>query len=191
MHESDKLAGALPPLCPLCRPRVPINSKFKKTSKQVPVDVYPTNWFNNLDHVQQFSIANTRQVAFIPTNDISMRKQLNPSKKLCDKAFNEKFWHVVTEPYDLSHEIVESSEDDNDKDDSERNELSDGDIIDLYSLEEYESDDVNVENTKENQDSQVRWTPDVDDKMVDAFNQPQRNRPEDFFKEGFKPRVRQ
>ncbi|MBW0493839.1 hypothetical protein O181_033554, partial [Austropuccinia psidii MF-1] len=189
MHESDELAGALPPLRPRCRPRVPINSKFKKTPKRVPVDFYPPKWFNNLDHAQRFSIANTRQVAFIPTNDISMSKHLNPDENLRDKAFNEKFWHVVTEPYDLSHEIVESSEDDDDEDDSERNELSDGDIIDLDSSEEDESDDGNVENTEENQDSQVRWTPDVDEEMVDAFNQPQRNGPEDFFEEGFNPRV--
>ncbi|MBW0500402.1 hypothetical protein O181_040117 [Austropuccinia psidii MF-1] len=129
MHESDELAGVPPPL----RPRVPINLKFKKTPKRVPVDFYPPKWFNNLDHVQRFSIANTRKVAFIPTNDISRRKHLNPNENLHDKAFNEKFWHVVTETYDLFHEIVESSEDDDDKDDSEINELSDGDIIHLDS----------------------------------------------------------
>ncbi|MBW0552475.1 hypothetical protein O181_092190, partial [Austropuccinia psidii MF-1] len=159
-------------------PAVPINPKFKKTPKQVPVDFYPPKWFKNLDHAQRFSIANNRKVAFIPTNDISMSKPLNPDENLCDKAFNKKFWHVVTEPYDLSHEVVESSEDDDDKDDSAINELSDGDIIDLHSLEEDESDDGNLEDTKENQDSQVRWTPDVDDEMV-----------EDFFEEGFNPHV--
>ncbi|MBW0532242.1 hypothetical protein O181_071957 [Austropuccinia psidii MF-1] len=99
-----------------------------------------------------------------------MRKHLNLNENLSNKAFNEKFWPVVTEPYDLSHEIVESSEYDDEKDDSERNELSDRDLNYLDSLQEDKSDHGNVEDTEENQDSQVRWTPDVADKMVDAFN---------------------
>ncbi|MBW0586004.1 hypothetical protein O181_125719 [Austropuccinia psidii MF-1] len=106
MIQSNKLSGKSAPLRPRCQPRVPIPSNFKKAPQKMPLDFYHPEWFNKIDYGGQFLIANTKQVAFIPTNDIEMSKKLNPDKKLGDEAFNKRYWDLVTEPYDSSHKIA-------------------------------------------------------------------------------------
>ncbi|MBW0574195.1 hypothetical protein O181_113910 [Austropuccinia psidii MF-1] len=101
----------------------------------------------------------------------------------CSLISNSKY-STIAEPYDLSHEIVESSEDDGNKANSERNVLSDGDTMNFDISEEDKSDDGNLDSTEENQDSQARWTPDVDYGMINDFNKAQRNRNEGLFEEG-------
>ncbi|MBW0531992.1 hypothetical protein O181_071707 [Austropuccinia psidii MF-1] len=77
------------------------------------------------------------------------------------------------EPFDLSHEIVESSEDDGHKADSERNVLSAGDTINFDISEEDKRDDGNLKATGENQYSQARCTPDVYYGIINDFNKAQ------------------
>ncbi|MBW0555995.1 hypothetical protein O181_095710 [Austropuccinia psidii MF-1] len=94
------------------------------------LDFYRPECFNKIDYGKRFLITNTKQVAIIPTNDIEISKKLNPDEKLGDKAFNKKYWDLVTEPYDLSHEIAESSEEEDEETESESNDLMDGDSLD-------------------------------------------------------------
>ncbi|MBW0499890.1 hypothetical protein O181_039605 [Austropuccinia psidii MF-1] len=96
----------------------------------------------------------------------------------------------VTQPYYLYPEIVESSEDDDDKTDSEINDLSDKEIIESDSSEEDESYDGNQEAKEGNQNSQFIWTPYVYYKKVDSFNK-KNNGHEYSFEEVFNERVGQ
>ncbi|MBW0509716.1 hypothetical protein O181_049431 [Austropuccinia psidii MF-1] len=102
----------------------------------MPLDFYTPDWFNKLKYAQRSSIANARQVAFVPLSIVEMSKNIHPDENLCDKAFNEKYWEAVTQPYNLSHEGAESSNNNDDDDEnSEENEYSDCDIIDLRNCE--------------------------------------------------------
>ncbi|MBW0539232.1 hypothetical protein O181_078947 [Austropuccinia psidii MF-1] len=188
MNESNELAGKSAPLRPRCRPRVPIPSTFKKAPQKMPLDFYRPEWFNKIDYGERFLIANTKQVAFIPTNDIEMSKKLNPDENLGDKAFNKKYWDLVTEPYDLSHEIAESSEEEDEETESESNDLMDGDSLDLEDSDENQSDDDRAEgddqyNKEKNTQSQHTWTQDVDDEMVDDFEVGTSNQHNAFFED--------
>ncbi|MBW0579511.1 hypothetical protein O181_119226 [Austropuccinia psidii MF-1] len=99
-----------------------------------------------------------------------MSNQIHPDERIHDKEFNQTYWEVVSQPYDLLHEIAYSSnEEDDDDDESEANQYSDGDVIDLGDSESEESDEENVENSEE---GHVQWMPDVDDEMTDAFHNP-------------------
>ncbi|MBW0470750.1 hypothetical protein O181_010465 [Austropuccinia psidii MF-1] len=159
MIQSNELAGKSAPLCPQSRPRVLIPSTFKKAPQKMPLDFYHPEWFNKIDYGENFLIANTKQVAFIQTNDIEMSKKLNPDKKLGDKAFNKKY-----------------CKEEDEETESESNDLMDGDSLDLeYSIEN-QSDNDRAEgddqyNNEKNTQSQHRWTQDVDDFGVGTSNQ--------------------
>ncbi|MBW0560727.1 hypothetical protein O181_100442 [Austropuccinia psidii MF-1] len=188
MSENNNLFRKPAPLCPRCRPIVPMPSSFTKAPKRMPLDFYLPDWFNNRDYAKRFVVANTKQVAFIPTTDIQSEKQLNPDESLWDKAFNDKYWELVTQPYYLSHELDESSYDEEIGNDSERNECSDGDLVDFENSESGESDEGNENNNEEFSHQHrgvegVRWTADVDNEMVDDFDRPSKEFPNAFFEE--------
>ncbi|MBW0483425.1 hypothetical protein O181_023140 [Austropuccinia psidii MF-1] len=188
MSESNNLLGKPAPLRPRCRPIVPMPSSFTKAPKRMPLDFYPPDWFNNRDYAERFVVANTKQVAFIPTTDIQSAKRLNPDESLRDKAFNDKYWELVTQPYDLSHELDESSDDEEIGNDSESNEFSDGDLVDFENSESGESDEGKENNNEKfihqnRRAEEVRWTADVDDEMVDDFDRPSNERSNAFFEE--------
>ncbi|MBW0465281.1 hypothetical protein O181_004996 [Austropuccinia psidii MF-1] len=163
-------------------------SSFTKAPKRMPLDLYPPDWFNNCDYAERFFVANTEQVAFIPTTDIQSAKQLNPDESLWDKAFNDKYLESVTQPYNLSHELDESSENEEVDDDTEINEFSDGDILDFENSESGESD---KESKRDNEEfihqhgggEQVRWTADVEKEMVDDFDRTSKQSSNAFFQE--------
>ncbi|MBW0467501.1 hypothetical protein O181_007216 [Austropuccinia psidii MF-1] len=116
-----------------------------------------------------------------------MSNNIHPDENLRNKAFNETYWEVATQPYDISHEGAESSDNDDDEN-SEENEYSDGDIIDLGSGESDESSEVEGEINEANNDQgahegRARWTKEVDEEMTDAFDQQPRQVGHTFFKE--------
>ncbi|MBW0506181.1 hypothetical protein O181_045896 [Austropuccinia psidii MF-1] len=151
MIQSNKLAGKSAPLHPQCLPRIPIPSTFKKAPQKMPLDFYCPEWFNKIDYGKQFLIANTKKVTFIPTNEIKMINKLNPDENLGYKAFNKKYWDVVTEPYDLSHQIAESSKKEYEETESESNDLMHGDSLDLeYSYEKKSENKGSEDNDKYN-----------------------------------------
>ncbi|MBW0586359.1 hypothetical protein O181_126074 [Austropuccinia psidii MF-1] len=186
--QSNKLAGKSALLPPQCQSRVPIPSTFKKAPQNMTLDFQRPEWFNKIDYDEQFLIANTKQVAFIPTNDIEMSKKLNPDKKLGNKAFNKNSWDLVTEPYDLSHEIAESSKEEDEETETESNALMDGDSVDLKYSNENQSDDDRAEGNdqytnEKNTQSQHTWTQEIDDEMVDDFGVGTSNQHNAFFKD--------
>ncbi|MBW0544683.1 hypothetical protein O181_084398 [Austropuccinia psidii MF-1] len=186
MTQNNKILGKPPPRHPRCRPIVPIPSQFMKAPKGMPLDFYSPDWFNQRDYSERLFVANSRQVAFIPT-DIEMSNETHPDERIHDKAFNQKYWEVVSQPYDLLHEIAYSSDEQEDDDDeSEVNQYSDGDVIDLGESESEESDEENVENSEE---GHVQWTPDVDDEMADAFDNPPGENINIFFEEQLGPEL--
>ncbi|MBW0503949.1 hypothetical protein O181_043664 [Austropuccinia psidii MF-1] len=73
----------------------------------------------------------TKNVAFIPTSNFQMSQQVNSDEFLGDRTFNQNNWDIVMQPYGLSHEIAKSSDEDEDSEESQRNEFSDGDVIDM------------------------------------------------------------
>ncbi|MBW0503211.1 hypothetical protein O181_042926 [Austropuccinia psidii MF-1] len=70
MSESNNLLGKPASLRPQCQPIAPMPSRFTKAPKRMPLDFYSPDWFNNRDYAERFVVANTKQVAFIPTTDI-------------------------------------------------------------------------------------------------------------------------
>ncbi|MBW0576668.1 hypothetical protein O181_116383 [Austropuccinia psidii MF-1] len=74
----------------------------------------------------------------------------------------------MTQPYDLSQEIAESSDEDEDSEEIQMNEFSDGDVIDMQ-----ESDDKSMEDADSvNEDKQKDhsgFLPDADEEMSDVF----------------------
>ncbi|MBW0484032.1 hypothetical protein O181_023747 [Austropuccinia psidii MF-1] len=188
MIQSNNISGKSTPLRPQCQPRVSIPSTFKKAPQKMPLDFHCPEWFNKIDYGKRFLIANTKQVAFIPTNDIEMSKKLNTDKKIGYKAFNKKYWDLVTEPYDLSHEIPDSSEEEDEETESESNALMDGDSLDLEYSDENKSNNNREEgndqyNNEKNTQSKHTWTQDGDDEMVDDFGVGTSNPQNAFFKD--------
>ncbi|MBW0520933.1 hypothetical protein O181_060648 [Austropuccinia psidii MF-1] len=174
------------PLHPRCRPIVPIRSASTKVPRNMPLDFYHPDWFNKCNYAQRSSMENSKQVAFVPLSIVKMSKNIHPDENLCNKAFNEKYWEEVTQPYDLSHEGAESSG--NDDENSEENEYSNGDIIDLGNGESYESSKEEGEINEANNDQgshegRARWTQEADEEMTDAFDQQPRQVGHPFFKE--------
>ncbi|MBW0557671.1 hypothetical protein O181_097386 [Austropuccinia psidii MF-1] len=187
MTQNNKILGKPPPRHPRCRPIVPIPSQFTKAPKGMPLDFYSPDWFDQRYYSKKLFVANSWKVAFIPT-DIEMSNQIHTDERIHDKAFNQKYWEVVSQPYDLLHEIDYSSDEEEEEDDdkSEANQYSDGDFIDLGDSESEESDEENVENFEE---GHVQWTPDVDDEMADAFHNPPGKNINIYFEEQLGPEL--
>ncbi|MBW0485543.1 hypothetical protein O181_025258 [Austropuccinia psidii MF-1] len=82
-----------------------------------------------------------------------MSKNIQPDENLHDEAFNKKYWEEATRPYNLSYEGAEISDNNDDEDEnSEENEYSNGDIIDLGNGESDESRKEEAEINKPNND---------------------------------------
>ncbi|MBW0482941.1 hypothetical protein O181_022656 [Austropuccinia psidii MF-1] len=188
MTQNNKILGKPPPCHPQCQPIVPIPSECTKAPKGMPLDFYLPDWFNQCDYSKRLFVSNSRQVAFIRT-DIEMSNQIHTDKRICDKAFNQKYWEVVSQPYDLLHEIDYSSNEEEDKEDddeSEEHQYSDGDVI---NLRDSEREEIKEENDQNSEEGHVQWTPDVDDKMTDAFHNPQGNNINISFEEQLAPEL--
>ncbi|MBW0493199.1 hypothetical protein O181_032914 [Austropuccinia psidii MF-1] len=190
MKDNNKIFGKSAPLHPQCQPIAPIRSASANVPRNMPLDFYRPDWFNKLNYAQRSSIANSKQVAFVPLSIVQMSNNIHPDENLFNKAFNEKYWEAVTQPYDLSHEGAESSgnNDDDDDESSEENEYSNGDIIDLGNGESDESSKEEGEINEANNDQgshegHARWTQEADEEMTDAFDRQPRQVGHPFFKE--------
>ncbi|MBW0518634.1 hypothetical protein O181_058349 [Austropuccinia psidii MF-1] len=168
MHQSKSLGGKNDETKPRCRPKVPIPSTMTKVPKLMALDFYPPEWFNKLDYSERFNIADTKKVAFIPTSDFQMSQQVNSDEFLGDRTFNQKYWDIVTQPYDLSHEIAKSSDEDEDSEESQMNEFSDGDVIDMQESNDDSMEDADSANA-DKQTDHSGFLPDVDQEMADVF----------------------
>ncbi|MBW0504676.1 hypothetical protein O181_044391 [Austropuccinia psidii MF-1] len=131
MHQNEILGGKNDEKEPHCQPKAPIPSKMTKAPKLMPLDFYPPEWYKKLDYYESLINADTKNVAFIPTSDFQMSQQVNKNELIGDSKFNKKYWDIVTQPYDLFHEIAESSNEYQDSEERKMNEFSDGDVIDM------------------------------------------------------------
>ncbi|MBW0524322.1 hypothetical protein O181_064037 [Austropuccinia psidii MF-1] len=55
----------------------------------------------------------------MPTKE-QRSKAIHPDERLSDRAFNEKYWESLTSVYDLSHEIAQSSDDEETEESDEK-----------------------------------------------------------------------
>ncbi|KAG0139089.1 hypothetical protein CROQUDRAFT_102216, partial [Cronartium quercuum f. sp. fusiforme G11] len=85
-------------------PRIPIPSTFKKAPKNLPVDFYDPEWFNQLAPGQKRLIADVKQVAFLPNAAQSLLPVHHPDEQLGDTLFAGKYLDVILEAYDLSED---------------------------------------------------------------------------------------
>ncbi|MBW0492117.1 hypothetical protein O181_031832 [Austropuccinia psidii MF-1] len=69
------------------------------------IDFYDPGWFNEQSASQKSVIADSLYVAFLPNAAHSIRRKQHPDEKLGDFQFNEMYWDIITQPYDLSYKI--------------------------------------------------------------------------------------
>ncbi|KAA1122262.1 hypothetical protein PGTUg99_035798 [Puccinia graminis f. sp. tritici] len=129
-------------------PSTPRPSIFTKPPKGQPLDFYNPTWFNDLLPQQQMDVANTREVAFLPDASQSLMGKRLPSKKLSDKKFVQQFFNQLTQPYDLTHEIEDNGDEDEETDDEEDSSFR-GDEIDLANTSNEEEDEDDADEDDE------------------------------------------
>ncbi|MBW0525314.1 hypothetical protein O181_065029 [Austropuccinia psidii MF-1] len=108
------------------RPKIPIIPRFKKTPKNVPIDLYQPEWFNDRDHSEKLMAANLSEVSFVPVKDLPPKRKQHPDESLGDISFNYKYWDLTIKEYKIEPRTPESSERDSDAGD-----LSDDESVDL------------------------------------------------------------
>ncbi|KAA1066294.1 hypothetical protein PGT21_027869 [Puccinia graminis f. sp. tritici] len=121
-------------------PSTPRPSIFTKPPKGQPLDFYNPTWFNDLLPQQRMDVANTREVAFLPDASQSLMGKRLPSKKLSDKKFVQQFFDQLTQPYDLTHEIEDNGDEEEETYDEEDSSFK-GDEIDLANTSNEEEDE--------------------------------------------------
>ncbi|MBW0589112.1 hypothetical protein O181_128827 [Austropuccinia psidii MF-1] len=168
MHQRKSIGGKNDERKPRYQPKVPIPSTMTKAPKLMPLEFYPPEWFNKLNYSEHFIIADTKKVAFIPTSNFQMSQQVNSNDFLGDRTLNQKYWDIVMQPYDLSHEIAKSSNEDEDSEESQMNEFSDGNVIDMQESNNNSMEDTDSENEDEKTDHSG-FLPDVDQEMAYVF----------------------
>ncbi|MBW0514432.1 hypothetical protein O181_054147 [Austropuccinia psidii MF-1] len=108
------------------RPKIPIISEFKKTPKNVPIDVYRPECFSDRDHSQKLMGADLSEVLFFPVKDLPPKGKQHPNERLGDICFNYKYWDLTIKDYKIEPRTPKSSERDSDAGD-----LSDDESVDL------------------------------------------------------------
>lgn len=117
-------------------PSKPIESKFTKVPKELPVDFYHRKWLLNLPTAQQRIIPDTLQVAFLNDPSLSLLPRNHPKydkdEKLSDRQFNKKYLEDTLTFYHLNEIVKEPEESSDDEECEEPNEEEiEGGVIDL------------------------------------------------------------
>lgn len=86
-----------------------------KAPTDFPLDFYDADWFNGLQPGQKRLVAKVDQVAFLPDASKSLLPVRHPDEKLGDRAFNSKYYDIISEPYDLDLGEEETMEDDDEE----------------------------------------------------------------------------
>ncbi|MBW0480968.1 hypothetical protein O181_020683 [Austropuccinia psidii MF-1] len=92
------------------RPKKPIISEFAKTPKNIPVDFYRPEWFNERNHSEKMIAADVGDVAFVSVKDIPSGSKEHPDERLSDRAFNNKYWHLTIKDYEIEPDTPEDSD---------------------------------------------------------------------------------
>ncbi|MBW0495050.1 hypothetical protein O181_034765 [Austropuccinia psidii MF-1] len=141
---------------------------MKKALKLMPLSFNPPEWFNKLNYSEQFIISDTKRVAFIPTRNFQMSQQVNNNEFLGDRTFNQKYWDIVMQTYDLSYEIAKSRNEDEDSEESQINEFSDGDVTDMQESNNNSMEDSDSAN-EDKQTDHSGFLPDSYQEISDVF----------------------
>ncbi|MBW0564301.1 hypothetical protein O181_104016 [Austropuccinia psidii MF-1] len=107
------------------RPKIPIISEFEKTPRNVPIDFYWPEWFNDKDHSQKVVAANLSEVAFVLGKNLPPGTKQHRNKRLCNLIFNQKYWESTIQEYKLKPGTPNSSERDS------KDGFSDDESVDL------------------------------------------------------------
>lgn len=106
-------------------PKTPLPSLFTKAPKNLPIDFYDPEWFNDLTAGQKRLVADATRVAFLPNASDSMKPVQHPDEKLGDMAFDGKYLDILSEPYELtSDEEGGPDEEDGDEEEEEEDSIS-------------------------------------------------------------------
>ncbi|KNZ52702.1 hypothetical protein VP01_3477g1 [Puccinia sorghi] len=101
--------------CYQAPPTKPVMTLFPQAPKNLPLDFYNGEWFNDLQ----------------PTSKILPQETRNPDKKLSDKQFRKKYWSQNTTEYDLTH-MIEDNQDNSDSGNEDSNDsIYCGEEVDL------------------------------------------------------------
>ncbi|MBW0462098.1 hypothetical protein O181_001813 [Austropuccinia psidii MF-1] len=92
------------------RPKKPILSKFEKTPKNIPIDFYRPEWFNEKNHSQKIMVADLGEVAFVPTKNLPPGSKEHPDERLGDLTFSNKYWDSVSKDYQIEPGTPENSD---------------------------------------------------------------------------------
>ncbi|MBW0535867.1 hypothetical protein O181_075582 [Austropuccinia psidii MF-1] len=125
------------------RPNIPIISEFKKTPKNVPIDFYRPEWFNERDHSEKLIAADLSEVAFVPEKDLPPKGKQHPDERLGDLSFNYKYWDLTIKDYEIEPKTPKISERD-----SDAGNLSDDESVDLYASNSQRDVDIHLFNKK-------------------------------------------
>ncbi|MBW0547017.1 hypothetical protein O181_086732 [Austropuccinia psidii MF-1] len=92
------------------RPKKPIISDFEKTPKNIPIDFYRPEWFNQKNHSEKQIVADLSEVAFVPIRDLPPGPKQHPDEQLGDRAFNQKYWHSTIKEYEIEPDSPDRSD---------------------------------------------------------------------------------
>ncbi|MBW0589591.1 hypothetical protein O181_129306, partial [Austropuccinia psidii MF-1] len=92
------------------RPKIPIIYEFEKTPRNVPIDFYRPEWFNERDHSQKVVASNLSEVAFVPVKDLPPGTKQHPDERLGNLGFNIKYWESTIQEYKIEPGTPDSSE---------------------------------------------------------------------------------
>ncbi|MBW0461702.1 hypothetical protein O181_001417 [Austropuccinia psidii MF-1] len=97
-------------------PVLPKDSVLTQPPKNLPINSYDPTWYNSHPIGENTRIADTFSVVFLVDGTKSICGIQHPDKKLSDFRFGEKYWEQIIEPYDISHEIINQYNDDDNED---------------------------------------------------------------------------
>ncbi|KNZ53516.1 hypothetical protein VP01_3217g2 [Puccinia sorghi] len=134
---------------------------FPRAPKNLPLDFYNPEWFNDLQPNVRDLVADTHSVAFLPKSSEMLQGTRHPDEKLSDKRFSEKYWAQNTTKYDLTH-LIEDNQDDSDSGNEDSNDSSYcGEEVDLSDTSGDDDEDV------EEQEDDIAF---IDDNNLDGVS---------------------
>ncbi|MBW0588768.1 hypothetical protein O181_128483, partial [Austropuccinia psidii MF-1] len=141
-------------------PHEPLKSVGTRVPKGLPIDFYDPSWFNSRSAGQKTITADAFNVAFLPDASQSLRGAQHPDERLGDRKFTDKYWDILIEPYDISHEIP--NEEELDETDEETYDDSEVGSSEDESDEEEEVQEVAESNQLCDEDTPMAEAPEAD-----------------------------
>ncbi|MBW0471535.1 hypothetical protein O181_011250 [Austropuccinia psidii MF-1] len=129
----------------------------KVAPKGLQIDFYDPDWLNNCTFSQKKSITDIHTIAFLPDMSKSLLGKPHPDERLSDKQFTALLLEEVIEAYDISHEIQNDDELDNE----------DSNELEVIASEEID-DEEEINNENNHQEKQYNHLLDFDIEMQDA-----------------------